>query len=106
MMVIGAREEEEVGEEGRKGKEGGKGGEKERRRGGGRVGVQNSTKEYKRIQKKKTATVLLNLTKLSVWLHFYCNIYLIETRGQQSGRLLPTHPSLQPKMAGRGSYTI
>ena len=50
-----------------------------------------STKE------KQTATVLLNLTRLFVWLHYY-HIYLIETKGQQSGRLLPTHSSLQPKL--------
>ena len=58
--------------------------------------IRRSTKE------EQTATVLLDLTRL----HYYYNIYLIETKGQQSGRLLPTHPSLQPKLAGRGSDTM
>ena len=35
-----------------------------------------------------------------MWLHYYYNIYLIKTKGQQSRRLLPTHPSLQPKRKG------
>ena len=35
--------------------------------------------------------------------HNYYNIYLIETKGQLSGRFIPTHPSLQPKLARRGS---
>ena len=30
---------------------------------------------------------------------------LIETKGQQSGRFLPTHPSFQLKSAGRGNDT-
>ena len=34
------------------------------------------------------------------------NIYLIETKGQQSGRLLATHLSLQPKLAGRENDTM
>ena len=59
-------------------------------------GVQRSTKE------EQTSTVLLNLTRL----HYYYNIYLIETLGQQSGRLLNTHHSLQSKLAGRGSDTM
>ena len=67
-------------------------------------------KEYKEVQRntkeEQTATVLLDLTKMSVWLHYYYNIYLTETKGHQSGRLLPIHPSLQPKLAGRGSDTM
>ena len=38
-----------------------------------------------RCEKEQTATLLLDLTRLFVWLHYY-NIYLIETKGQQSGR--------------------
>ena len=39
-----------------------------------------STKE------EQTATFLLDLTRLLTWLPYYCNIYLIETKGHQSGR--------------------
>ena len=41
---------------------------------------QRNTKE------EQTSAVLLDLTKLSEWLHYYYNIYLIDTKGQQSGR--------------------
>ena len=34
------------------------------------------------------------------------NIYLIETKVQQSGRFLPTHPSLQQELIGRESNSI
>ena len=54
--------------------------------GGGGGGVQMSTKE------EQTATAILVLKRLSVWLYYYYYIYLIETKGQQSGRLLPIHP--------------
>ena len=37
---------------------------------------------------------------------YYYSIYMIDKKGQQRGRLLPTQPSLQPKLAGRGSDTI
>ena len=41
-------------------------------------------KEKKRSTKEEqTATLLLDLTRLSVWLHYYYNIYLIETKGKQ-----------------------
>ena len=64
-------------------------------------------KEYKGAQmntkEEQTATVLLDLTRLSMWLHYYYNIYLIEIKGQQSGRLLPTHPSLQLKLVRRSN---
>ena len=43
-----------------------------------------STKEYKG---STAAIVLLDLTRLSLWLHYYYSIYLIETKEQQSGRL-------------------
>ena len=59
----------------------------------GRVGVQRSTKE------NQTATVYWTLTRLSVWLHYYYDIYLIETKGQKSGKLLPIH--LPPAEAGQ-----
>ena len=38
--------------------------------------------------------------------YYYYNIYVTERKGQQSGKLLPNHPSLQPKLAGRGSDTM
>ena len=81
------KDEKEGRKEGRK--EGKKEGRKEGRKEGGRVykGVQRTKKEL-------TATVLLDLTRLCVWQHYYYNIYLIETKGQQSGRLLPTHSTL------------
>ena len=58
-------------------------------------GLQRNTKE------EQTATVLLELTSLSMRLHFttivstcyyYC-IYMLETKGQQIGSLLPITPS-------------
>ena len=65
---------------------------------------------YKGIQstkKEQTATVLLDLTRLSVWLHYYYNIYLIEIKEQQSKKKrkkkwkAPPHPPLPPAEAGR-----
>ena len=52
-----------------------------------REDVRRSTKE------EQTLIVLLDLTRLSVWLHYYYNIYLIEKKGQ-------------PKLTGRGSDTM
>ena len=63
-------------------------------------------KNWRSIKEEQPATVLLDLTRLFVWLHYYYCIYWIDTKGEQSGRLLPTHPSLQPKLAGRGSNTM
>ena len=37
---------------------------------------------------------------------YYYYINVLEIKGQQSERLLPTQPSLKPKLAGRGSDTI
>ena len=38
---------------------------------------------------------------------FYCyDMFMIQTEGHQSGKLLPTHPSLQLELAGRGSSTM
>ena len=65
-------------------------------------GLQRSTKNAKEEQ---TATVLLDQTRLSFLLHYYYDIYLIETKVQQNGRLLYIHPSLQQKLAGRGNNT-
>ena len=48
-------------------------------------GVQRNVKE------EQTATTLLDITRLSMWLHCYYDIYLIEKKGQQSVRILPTH---------------
>ena len=66
--------------------------------------------EYKRVQtstkEEQTVTVLLDLTRLSMLLHYYYNISLIETKGQQNERLLPTHPSLQPELARRRNDNI
>ena len=45
--------------------------------GGGGRGAQRSTKE------DQTATVLLDLTRLSVWLNYYYNIYLIEEEEEE-----------------------
>ena len=59
-------------------------------------GVQRSTKE------EQTATVLLDLTRLSVWLHYYYNIYMIDKKDiKVQGFSPPTLPSLQLKLAGR-----
>ena len=82
----GEEGEGDVGVRGEGGEGGwGRAGEREER------GVQRNTKE------EQTAIILLDPTRLSY------NIYLIETKIQKSERLLPTHPSLQPKLAGRGS---
>ena len=35
---------------------------------------------------------------LSVWLHYYYDIYLIKTKEEQSVRFLPTQPFLHPKL--------
>ena len=59
--------------------------------------------ENKGVQRKNRQQQFIGPTRLSAWLHNYYDIYLIETKGQQRRRLLPTHPSLQPKLAGRRS---
>ena len=38
-------------------------------------------KNTKCTKEEQTATALLDLTRLSVWLHYYYNIYLIKTKG-------------------------
>ena len=50
-----------------------------------------STKE------EQTVSVLLNLTRLSVWLHYYHNIYLIDKRAVKWKA--PPHP---PQKRGGG----
>ena len=69
---------------------------------GGGTGGEGVKRIQRCINEEQTATVLLNLPRMCVWLHYYYNIYLIETKEQQSGRVLPSHPSLQPKLARRG----
>ena len=43
-----------------------------------------SSRKRRGIKEKQTSTVLLDLTRLSVWQYYYFNIYLIEAKGQQS----------------------
>ena len=66
----------------------------------------NSTKYTWSTKEEQKTTVLQDLTRLFLWLQYYYNIYLIETKGQQGERLLPTHSFLQLKLAGRGSDNI
>ena len=50
-----------------------------------------STHEYKG---KTDSNNPIGLNEAAVCLHYYYNTYFIETKGKQSERLLPTHPSL------------
>ena len=63
------------------------------RRKGGSKGVQMTTKA------EQTTTVVLGLMRFSVLLHYYYDIYLLETKGQQGRRLLPTYVVHQPNLA-------
>ena len=63
--------------------------------------TKRSTKEYEQrtdINSPTGPNKAVRVAKI-----YYCSIYLIERKRQQSGRLLPTHSSLQPKLDGRGS---
>ena len=56
-------------------------------------------------KEEQTAAVLLDLTRLYVWLHYYYNIYLIDKKTAQYKA--PPHPlSLQLKLTGRGNNTM
>ena len=60
--------------------------------------------EKKTKKEEQTTKVLLDLKSVATL--FWFSIYLIETKGQQNGRLLSTQPSLQLKLVGRGSDTM
>ena len=53
--------------------------------------VQRSTKKQKRVKRctkeQQTATVLLDLRRLFVWLHYYNNMYLKETQENKNESL-------------------
>ena len=60
-----------------------------------------STKDYKRRTDSNNSTGPNETVRVAT---LYCySIYLIETKGQKNGKFLPTNPSLQPMLAGRGS---
>ena len=62
-------------------------------------------KEYKGRTDDNNSSIGPNEAVRVVTLYFY-SINMLETKGQQSERLLPTHASLQPKLFGRGSDTM